>query len=234
MSTTVYDITAALGRPYYDDEYGHIVYHADCWDMLPAISHVDVVLTDPPYGINWDTKYSRFSDRRRPSDHARRGIADKRLIRQDDRPFDPEPLLRFPTVVLWGANHYARVLPTGSWLIWDKRGDDGTAFLSEGEIGWMNSGYGVYFYSYNAQRHRRTSEGLHPTQKPVGLMSWCLDRCGYDVGVVLDPFAGSGTTLVAAKLTGRSAIGIEIEGRYCEIAANRLRQEVFEWPEVRE
>jgi site-specific DNA-methyltransferase (adenine-specific) len=68
----------------------------------------------------------------------------------------------------------------------------------------------------------------HPCEKPVGLLKWCINLMEKP-GVVLDPFMGSGTTLVAAKLEGRRAIGIEIEERYCEIAAKRLAQEVFDF-----
>lgn len=68
--------------------------------------------------------------------------------------------------------------------------------------------------------------GLHPTQKPVELMTWCIHKTK-DTGIILDPFMGSGTTLVAAKLEGRQAIGIELEERYCEIAAKRLEQGVL-------
>ena len=66
----------------------------------------------------------------------------------------------------------------------------------------------------------------HPTQKPLALMRWCLSFVP-DATTILDPFMGSGTTLVAAKLEGRRAIGIEISEKYCEIAAERLRQGVL-------
>ena len=92
-------------------------------------------------------------------------------------------------------------------------------FLSDGEIAWMKGGYGVYCYR-DLRAPGRTN---HPTEKPVGLMRWCIGRTR--APLVIDPFMGSGTTLVAAKSLGRRVIGIEIEERYCEIAAKRLVQE---------
>ena len=209
-------------KPYYEHA-GITIYHGDCREVLPELEPVDLVLTDPPYGIGWDTNYSRFCSR--GGDRSRSG-GDKSRINGDDKPFDPAFLLHFKEVVLWGANHYASSLPPGSWFIWDKRNADGTAFLSHGEIGWYSSGYGVYIKSISGQRHRATSGGLHPTQKPVALMAWCIKKTKAP-GLILDPFMGSGTTLVAAKELGRKAIGIEIEEKYCEIAARRLAQEIL-------
>ena len=109
---------------------------------------------------------------------------------------------------------------------------DGSSFLSDGETGWWKTGHGVYIKSISGQRHRALS-GLHPTQKPVELMKWCIKK-SKTKDTILDPFMGSGTTLVAAKELGRKAIGIEIEEKYCEIAVDRLRQEVFKWQKQRQ
>ena len=202
-------------KPYYEDD-AVTIYHGDCREILPTLGPVDLVLTDPPYGINWQTNYSRFS----------RGSADKSPVAGDTEDFDPQFLLKYPNVILWGANHYAKNLPVGSWMVWDKRDKDGGSFLSDGEIAWWNHGYGLYIRSISGQRHRSVAGGLHPTQKPVGLMHWCIEKAGGQ-GTVLDPFMGSGTTLRAAKNLGRRAIGIEIEERYCEVAVKRLAQEVL-------
>ena len=202
-----------MDKPYYQNELVTI-YHGDCLDILPELGPVDLVLTDPPYGINWDTNYSRFS----------KGEKDKDQVCNDNKPFNPMPFLKYNNVILWGANHYCDKLPYGSWLLWDKRNADGTSFLSDGEIAWWNHGRGVYIKSISGQRHRAISNGLHPTQKPVELMMWCMEK-SKAVGVVLDPYLGSGTTAIACERLKRRWIGIEIEEKYCEIAAKRIEQE---------
>ena len=213
--------------PYYESG-GITIYHGDCREILPTLPSVDLVLTDPPYGMNWNTDSTRFTDNK-----AKRGVgrADWGEVRGDSKPFDPLPWLAFPNVILWGANHYAANLPVGTTLVWIKKPDAlFGSFLSDCEIGWMKSGYGVYAFRKNFPPPSRMAEGngecLHPTQKPLGLMAWCISR-SKATGTILDPFMGSGTTLRAAKDLGRKAIGIEIEERYCEIAAKRLSQEVM-------
>ncbi len=205
-----------LNYLFYQDDWATI-YCGDCRDILPMLEPVDLVLTDPPYGINWNCNYSRFS----------RGTCDKESI-FGDITFDPSPFIQFPKVILWGANHYADKLPSGSWLIWDKRNKDGTSFLSNGEIAWWNHGNGIYIKSISGQWHRSTAGGMHPTQKPLALMRWCIQKSESD-GIILDPYMGSGTTLVAAKNLNRKSIGIEIEEKYCAIAVQRLRQSVFDF-----
>ena len=201
-------------RPYYEDDYCTI-WNADCRDILPTLGKVDLVLTDSPYGMNWDTSYSRFS----------KGSTDKEPIKNDETEFDPSFLLDVGCeIIMFGMNHFPQWLRSGSLLVWDKRNKDGTAFLSDGEVAWWSEGEGVYIQSISGQRHRSTSGGLHPTQKPVELMRWCIDKAKSG-GTILDPFMGSGTTLVAAKQLGRKAIGIEMEEKYCEIAVKRLSQE---------
>lgn len=202
-----------MTAPYYEDDYATL-YHGDNRDIMPELPKVEAaIISDPPYGIGWDTNYSRFRGRVR-------GAQDKKQVAGDESPFDPASLLIFNEVILWGANHYAKELPPASWLIWDKRNKDGTAFLGDAEVAWWSHGHGVYIKSISAQWHRATAGGLHPTQKPVGLMHWCIQKVSADT--ILDPYSGSGTTLVAAKELQRRSIGIELEEQYCEIAARRL------------
>ena len=188
-----------------------------CGDCLEVMRDwpdgcVDLVLTDPPYGIGWNTNYSRFS----------KGSSDKAPVKNDDKAFDPTPFLRFPVVILFGANHFAKYLPPASWLIWDKHNADGTAFLSDAEVAWWSYGHGILIKTISGQWHRATGGGLHPTQKPLSLMEWCLTKAK-TTGLVLDPFCGSGTICVAAKKLGRKYIGIDINPEYCEIARKRLK-----------
>ena len=212
-------------KPYYDD--GQItIYHGDCRDVLPTLGPVDLVLTDPPYGINLPTDFEA----------RRRGNLASALnyppIVGDDSRFDPSNILALdvPTV-LWGANYYAQSLPeTSGWLVWFKRRGGIQNDQADAELAWTNiiKGVRVYQHEWNGfTRESERHEHYHPAQKPVALMRWVLEHKWIPAGLVLDPFMGSGTTLRAAKDLGRKAIGIEIEEKYCEIAAKRLAQEVL-------
>ena len=189
----------------------------DCLELMKAIPDgaVDAVITDPPYGIAFDTDYRRFTT----------GFNVPRKnhppVFGDDSPFDPVPWLQFPRVILWGANHYSEKLPMGSWLIWDKRFSNGSAFLADGEAAWMNHGSGVYICSVTSQGCIRPEAIQHPTQKPVEVMAWCIEKAGMPE-TLLDPFAGSGTTGVAAAKLGRHYLLFEISEEYCRIARERI------------
>lgn len=219
-------------EPYYQSDRATL-YLGDCLEVLAELpaGTVDAVVTDPPYGMRWNTDSTRFSGGKHGEKRYRdQGRDDWGAVRQDDHPFDPTPWLEYPKVVLWGANHYAAHLPVGTTLVWLKKGDHlfGT-FLSDAEIGWMKGGYGVYCHRRTfappTRRKENAGETAHPTQKPIGLMAWCMDRLKLPPdALVLDPFAGSGTTGVAALQTGRWFIGVEIDERYAEIAAKRLER----------
>ena len=209
-------------KPYYQDD-AVTLYNGDCREILPQLGRFDLLLTDPPYGYGWKTNYSRFSSKKR----GKGGACDKREIANDSHPVDIEPIIGIcGEAVIFGCNATGHLRP-GSYLIWDKRCEDGFSFLSDAEVAWWSEGHGAYIFSLNAQKHR-TKVGLHPTQKPVALMAWCITKAKA-TGTILDPFAGSGTTGVAAKLEGRRATLIELDERYCEIAAKRLEQQVFEF-----
>jgi site-specific DNA-methyltransferase (adenine-specific) len=209
-------------KPYYRKN-GITIYHGDCRDVLPTLPRVNLVLTDPPYGVKWDTDYTKL--RPGPSSFGAKADLVGRTkyppVSGDDKPFDPAPWLKFPKAILWGANCYSNRLPMGRWLIWDKRFANGFSLMSGGEAAWMKGGHGIHFYAETVQGFVRKEKAQHPTQKPIGLMEWCIDK-SRTTGLILDPYIGSGTTLVAARNLNRQAIGIEIEERYCEIAAKRL------------
>lgn len=211
--------------PYYDAD-GITIYCGDCRDVLPGLAGVDLVLTDPPYGI----QYQRQGPPSRASIHTRRRQQSAPIIGDTAR-FDPTPWLAFPHVALFGAQHYAdRLPPSGTLHVWDKRGAYAACNYADFDAIWVNRREpGRIIRSVWRGICRETEHDqrfVHPTQKPLRVMRWVLDLFPA-AGLVLDPYMGSGTTLRAAKDAGRRAIGIEIEEKYCEIAVRRLAQGVL-------
>ena len=213
--------------PYYDSE-GIVIYNADCRKVLPWIEPGDLLLTDPPYGIGESSKVAK----RATDGVSRPGGAPKYFEASDwDNSPPPRWLMDMANenatnAILWGGNYYG--LPASScWLVWDK--DNGTTDFADCELAWTNMPKAVRKFKWRwngmLQEHGgdKKEARVHPTQKPLALMRWCLSLVP-DAETVLDPFVGSGTTLVAARLEGRKAIGIEINEKYCEAAANRLAQ----------
>lgn len=208
----------SLPTPYYEED-GIVIYHGDCREILPHLPTVDLVLTDPPYGMAVDTgKFQRIG---RPDyewhtvEHA--GIDWMRDVLALNKP-----------TVLFGANAYASKLPDHpGWIVWDKQAD-GFAQGSPAELAWTNYLRNLRLFRLNYRGFTTTFDPKqHPMQKPVRLMRWILRLDETPDGTILDPFMGSGTTLRAAKDLGRKAIGIEIEEKYCEIAVKRLAQGVL-------
>lgn len=219
-----------LPAPYYQDE-SCTIYHGDCRELLPLIEPVDLVLTDPPYGVSERT--NRATNGR---SNATASI-DWLPVAGDDEPFDPTPFLAYPRVVLFGGNHFAdRLPPSPSWIVWDKREGTTSDDNADCEMAWTNLGGPARLYRHlwrgMIKASERNTRRVHPTQKPVSLMAWIIREWSSADDVILDPFMGSGTTLRAAKDLGRKAIGIEIEERYCEVAAKRLAQAVLPGMEV--
>lgn len=206
-----------------------MLHLGDCREILPTLGKVDAVVSDPPYGMAWNTDSTRFT-----GGHQKRGDGRKDFgaIVADSVPFDPKPWLAFPEVILWGANHFGARLPVGSTLVWIKKSAHafGT-FLSDAELGWQKGGHGVYckFVEFQGGLARKAefdgSQSAHPTQKPIDLMLWCLARLK-GKGHVLDPYMGSGTTGVACVRLGRRFTGIEIESKYFDIACRRIADEL--------
>ncbi len=204
---------------------GITLYCADCRDVLPLLPKVALCLTDPPYGIDHT---SGGGTRGKWAYVKHQGVK----IAGDAAPFDPSPMLALGVpFIMWGANFCSDKLPGCGWLVWDKRpGIEGMEFnRSDSELAAFSGSKTVKTFRHLWHGLCRATEvgvHLHPTQKPLALMRWCIEL-SKTTGLILDPYVGSGTTLRAAKDLGRKAIGIEIELKYVEIAAERLRQEVL-------
>lgn len=198
-------------RPYYQDS-AVTIYHGDCREWAGTW---EVLVTDPPYGLNLATLLW-------PS---RRGHLEPAAW--DSEAADLAGLVDHRPACIWGGNYFPLPLSRG-WMVWLK--PDAAPSMGDAELAWTNLDQNVraIIHSIAATNGERVA---HPTQKPIVVMKWCL--AGMPEGLVFDPFAGSGTTLRAAKDLGRKAIGIEIEERYCEIAARRCAQEVIDFAEVR-
>jgi len=207
-------------KPYYE-EAGIQIFCGDSRDILPAIPGVELILTDPPYGIS------------HPTDYAKRGrgdlaeCTDYAPVFEDDKPFDPSWLLSIGKArILWGGNYFAdRLTPQNGWLVWDKERPD-TLDQATCELAWTDCVKGVrrFRYLWNGMIRAGDETLVHPTQKPVALLEWCLSfRWTEGFRLIADPYMGSGSTLIAAKKLNRSAIGIDVSEAYCEIAAKRIQ-----------
>lgn len=200
-------------KPYYDED-GIVIYHGDCRDVLPSLDLSAVVIADPPYGMNkaaWDAVIVPVETWLH--DACRVG----------------------PTLVFCGVKgiyDYPKPDWVGAWVRL-------ASTQRNGALRGFNNWEPILVYgleslsndTWSVPNTGRQEVGKeHPTPKPVRLLASMIGRL--PDGTVVDPFMGSGTTLVAAKNTGRRAIGIEIEERYCEIAAKRLVQRVMDFGEA--
>ncbi len=227
----------SLPDPYYQDE-AVTIYHGDCREILPSLPKVDLVLTDPPYGISqecgltevgmkrygqvqfgdWDGSFPSWVLPLLPSTGAGSFylFCPYQVLGELDKWADANSLQRR---VLW----WKKTNPTrrNGDVYWSIPGEH--CFYAKRSGATFNAAYEVgFFESSNINRSN------HPTEKPLPLIARLCIASTDPGDMVLDPFLGSGTTAVAAKKLNRKCIGIEIEERYCEIAANRCRQMVME------
>ena len=226
-------------KPYYQDD-SVTLYHGDCLELADLWTCADVLVTDPPYGIAWSVPEGAFNKELGRRKHGR-GHAGIRG--------DATTVVRDGALTLWGGGRPALMFgsfsapspqPTKQTLIWQKPANSG---IFGSVNGWRRDVEAIYLLgpwpSVPAQRSAVIRSGAtavasyvtgtHPHAKPLDLLETLIDTC--PPGTIADPFAGSGSTLVAAKALGRKAVGIELEERYCEIAANRLRQDVLDFGE---
>ena len=227
--------------PYYID--GSVcIYHGDCREVLPTLADCDVLMTDPPYSSGGSQEAARSG--------GSIGTRSQETIAYDN--LSTRGYRRLMTEVLRWANQCDEAFVFTDWRMWIETYDavEGAGWRVRNMLVWDKNtmGMGMPFRNQheliaygkrapaaittgntgNVIRCPRSGNANHPTEKPVDLMRSLL-AAAVNVGTVLDPFMGSGTTLRAAKDLGRKAIGIEVDERYCEIAAKRLGQEVLDF-----
>jgi len=222
-------------KPYYQDDL-ITLYHGDCLEVTTWLEG-DVMVTDPPYGIEW--MVGTFDTSKIIRDQVR----DRRKLQGGDIANDHDTQARDDVLALWGDTKPAVVF--GTWrkdrppgvkhrLIWHKQGrfpgvNPSAWYSNDEEIYLIGSGWqGKPTPSVISTQESRSSHAKsvgHPTPKPIGLMEILINKCA--PGVIVDPFAGSGSTLLAARNSGRQAIGVEIDERYCQMIADRFSQGVL-------
>ena len=217
-------------RSYYSDALCTI-YHADCIDVLPTLAPCDLLLTDPPYGVTYQSNH-RVGQGSTPitNDGTRLSLA---LYRQVLPLVKANHLLWFTRWDAW-PDVWAilgQYYPLRGLLVWDK-GHNGMGDLNHWGLSYeliASAGgaklQGARDGSVLRYKPKPSNDRHHPTEKPVGLLAYLMEKV--NAKTVCDPFMGSGTTLVAAKQMGRKCVGIETNESYCEIAAKRLAQDVM-------
>jgi len=220
-------------KPYYQDDYVTL-YNGDCREIIPQLdTKFDLLLTDPPYGINTDTKMQKEKNTKYGA--AKSARRDYGFSHWDNKPVEQKFIdflvANTTSAIIWGGNYYV-LTPSSCWLIWDKL--NGDTNFADCELAWTNLKKAVrkIEHLWNGMLRAGREERFHPTQKPLAVIKWCITQAPDNVKTILDPFAGSGTTGVAAKELNKKCVLIELEEKYCEIAARRLSQEVFNFEEA--
>lgn len=208
---------------------GQTLIEADCREVMQDLGRFNACLTDPPYGIGEHGGKKRFG----PASIARGFASNKEYSRKtwDASPASEAAISAAITSsdksVIWGANHFITRIAMDSpcWLVWHKKGADRSSF-ADCELAWTNLSGAVRYFKLDWVGFGAINSGevrLHPTQKPVALMEWCLGFLP-NAQTVIDPFMGSGTTLVACQRLGRMGTGIEVDPDYFEVACRRVEE----------
>lgn len=216
---------------YYEEE-GIKLYNCDWRDIDPVSLKSDALLTDPPYGIGEAAGRGKARGRGSALTKGRTYIKDYGNDDWDSEPPSASDIMAMRNLtkhqIIFGGNYF-HLPPSRCWLVWDKvnSGD-----FADCELAWTNLDKAVrkFRFMWNGMLREGDDIRVHPTQKPLALMKWCLTHLPQDVKSVVDPYAGSGTVAVACKALGLSCISVEREEKYCAEIVTRLRQNVFHFP----
>jgi len=198
------------------------LYLGDCMDVLPTLGRFDACITDPPYGIGENS--AKVASRSR-THNGKPLVTDYGFFDWDKAPPNPEVIDLIRTkgecLAFFGGNYFY-LPPTSCWLVWDKMN---SGDFADCELVWTNWPKAVrrLQWRWNGMIRQGNEARYHPTQKPLEVMKWVIELCP-KAETILDPFAGSGTTGLAAIQMGRKFTGIEREPKYFDIACKRIEQ----------
>jgi len=198
----------------------------DCLEVMPGLGKVDAVVTDPPYGIGESGAKS--------ASRGKLAVADKYAHKEwDTKTLDAHVNIAISMAqssIVFGGNYY-HLPPTSCWLVWDKQ--NGGNDFADCELAWTNLDKAVrrIYWRWNGMIRKGDDIRQHPTQKPLGVIKWCIGHLPDNADTILDPFMGSGTTLVACAKLGRRGIGIELDSDYFDIACKRV-EEAYRQPDL--
>lgn len=196
----------------------------DCLDVMPYLEGVDACVCDPPYGIGASSKKFTNGNSKTAQSYSRDVCWDTKT---PDRVVMDSVLKKAKSCIIWGGNYF-NLPPSRGFLIWDKT-IHGNSY-ADCEMAWCSMDMNARIKPLNMVA--TTLDGrVHPTQKPVKLMEWCITHLPKDTETILDPFMGSASTLVACAKMGRKSIGIELDPDYFEIACKRV-QEAYDSPDM--
>ena len=189
----------------------------DCLEVMPLLGNFDAVVTDPPYGIGEGGDKNRSRRKLAP-------VGNYKSDKWDSTTADAQIKLAIQmskSVIVFGGNYYD-LPPTSCWLVWDKQ--NGANDFADCELAWTNLTKAVrrIYWRWNGMIRKGSDIRQHPTQKPLGVMEWCIGHLPNTATTILDPFMGSGTTLVACQKLGRQGTGIELDPDYFDIACKRV------------
>lgn len=202
------------------------IIQGDCLEIMKKMkdNSVDLVLTDPPYGINMDKELHKKQGK-----YGYKDYGDTNWDIKPTKEYFDEMIRVSKNQIIWGGNYFIDYLyPTMGWLVWDK--GQRNFSLADGELAWTSFQKALRIFTV-ARSTALKDYKQHPTQKSLEVMGRCIKYADRALGkeniTILDPFLGSGTTALAAEKLNRKWIGIEISPEYCEIARQRLRQQTL-------
>jgi len=211
----------------YPDDFIDQIICGDCLEVMKEIpdKSINLVLTDPPYGIKESNEKNRTRARLAKTTDFGHYDWDKQKVKKE---YFEEIRRVSKNQVIFGGNYYASILGDSScWLVWDK--DNGKNDFADCELAWTSFKTAVRKFKWRwkgmlQEDMKNKEKRVHPTQKPLPLFKWILEKYSQPNDVILDPFLGSGTTAVACLELNRHFIGIELSSEYCEIAKKRIRE----------
>jgi len=218
------------------------VYNEDCLNIMKKLpdNYFDLIITDPPYGIGFDSEKVSMSaglrkdgtqrkmetwNNPKPKNYTTSDWDSKRVKKE----YFEEMLRCSKRCIIFGGQYYTDYLsPTNSWIIWNKKVPDGMS-LSQVEMAWCSFGGRTILFNYlwAGYKKEKPEKREHPTQKPIALGRWIIDKFANKGDLIFDPFAGSGTFIIACKQRGYNYVGCEINKEYINIINERLKQKTL-------